>query len=58
VHSGVVEVKIGIPVLPEGLSNSELAKRVRDEIVGTFYGSRETNEEAVYRNSNPISREI
>jgi len=58
VHSGVVEVKIGIPVRPEGLSNSDLAKRVRDDIVAAFYGSSETNEEAVYRNSDPISREI
>ena len=58
VHSGVVNVKIGVPVRPEGLSNSEIAKRVRDEIVAAFYGSSETNEEAVYRNSDPISREI
>ena len=53
VHSGVVEVKIGIPVSPEGLSNSELAKRVRDEIVGTFYGSPETMSGA---NASPIGR--
>lgn len=36
IRGGSVEVIVGEPISPEGLSTSELASRVRDKIVATF----------------------
>jgi 1-acyl-sn-glycerol-3-phosphate acyltransferase len=53
VHGGSVEVIVGQPIPPAGMSTSELANRVRDEVVATFnYGK------TLDRNSYSLSREI
>jgi 1-acyl-sn-glycerol-3-phosphate acyltransferase len=53
VRSGVVEVIIGKPILPQEVSTNELANRVREEIVATFnYGK------TLDRNSYSLSREV
>ena len=38
VRVGIVEVKVSRPIPSEGLTNSELARQARDEILSTFYG--------------------
>jgi 1-acyl-sn-glycerol-3-phosphate acyltransferase len=53
VKSGNVDVIIGKPIVPDGESASELAKRVRDEIVLTF-----THGKTLDRNSYSIPREV
>src|SRR5262245_35701491 len=53
VRSGAVEVIVGEPISSEGVSTSELANRVREEIMTTFnYGK------TVDRNSYSLSREV
>ena len=53
VRSGPVEVIVGEPISSEGVSTSELANRVREEILMTFkYGK------TVDRNPYSLSREV
>jgi 1-acyl-sn-glycerol-3-phosphate acyltransferase len=54
VRGGPVEVIVGSPISPEGLSNAELANRVRDEIVTTF--SHTENEKTLDRRSYALPR--
>jgi 1-acyl-sn-glycerol-3-phosphate acyltransferase len=54
VRGGDVEVIIGKPISSEGVSPADLANRVREEIVGTFY----KHAKAVDRNSYSLSREV
>jgi 1-acyl-sn-glycerol-3-phosphate acyltransferase len=53
VKGGNVEVIIGKPISSEGESVSELAKRVREEIVLTFNHGKTLD-----RNTYPVSREV
>jgi len=51
VRGGSVEVNVGRPIASAGLSNAELAARVRKEIVATFYDSKTLD-----RNTYSVSR--
>jgi 1-acyl-sn-glycerol-3-phosphate acyltransferase len=42
VKGGTVNVTIGRPIAPDAISNSDLAKRVRDEILATFHNQERT----------------
>src|SRR6266568_3538095 len=53
VRGGDVEVTVGNPVASTGLSNTELANRVREEIVAAF-----NHEKTLDRNSYSLSRKI
>jgi len=53
VRGGTVEIVIGEPISSTGSSTSELADRVRNEVLGTFYYGK-----TVDRNSYSLSREI
>jgi 1-acyl-sn-glycerol-3-phosphate acyltransferase len=53
VRGGAVDVIIGKPIESAGLSNNELAARVRGEILSAFR-SRENHEETVDRNSYSV----
>jgi len=53
VRSGSVEVTVGNPIGSTGLSSSELANRVRDDIVAVF-----SDEKALDRHSYSLSRKI
>jgi 1-acyl-sn-glycerol-3-phosphate acyltransferase len=55
VRGGMVDVIVGRPISPEGLSHSELASRVRDEIVAAFESGK--NEKTPDRRSYALSRE-
>jgi len=53
IRSGAVEVIVGEPIPSQGVSTSELANRVREEILMTFnYGK------TLDRNSYSLSREV
>jgi 1-acyl-sn-glycerol-3-phosphate acyltransferase len=54
VRGGSVDVAVGRPIASQGLSTTELANRVRGEIVATF----KQNEKTVDRNSYSLSRKI
>jgi 1-acyl-sn-glycerol-3-phosphate acyltransferase len=51
-HGGTVEIMIGEAIPSGGVSATELASRVRDEVLATFYGK------TLDRNSYPVSRKI
>ena len=53
VRSGNVEVIIGRPISSQGVSTSELANRVRDDVVAMF-----KNGKTLDRNSYSLSREV
>ena len=53
VRGGSVEVIIGRPIASDGLSNTELANRVREVILATF-----NHEKTLDRNSYPVSRKV
>jgi len=53
VRGGDVEVTVGNPIASTGLSNTELANRVREEIVAAF-----NHEKTLDRNSYSLSRKI
>jgi len=53
VRGGAVEVIVGRPVSPQGLSSNELAARVHEEILTTF-----KNGKTLDRNSYSLSREV
>jgi 1-acyl-sn-glycerol-3-phosphate acyltransferase len=53
VRHGSVEVVVGQPISSNGISTTELANRVRQEIMATFY-----HEETLDRNSYSISRKV
>src|SRR5262249_49396519 len=52
VRGGTVEVKIGQPIQAEEVSNSDLARAVRDEIVALFQGR--THEKTVDRHTSAL----
>ena len=52
-RGGTVDIVIGQPISPVGMSMSELANRVRDEVVAKF-----NNGKTVDRNSYSLSRKI
>jgi len=54
VRGGVVQVTIGPPIRPDGLSQTELADRVREEITAAFRGA-ERYEKTMDRHSHAIS---
>jgi 1-acyl-sn-glycerol-3-phosphate acyltransferase len=51
VRGGLVEVVLGVPIASEGLTGTELANRVREQIVATF-----NHEKTMDRNSYSLSR--
>jgi 1-acyl-sn-glycerol-3-phosphate acyltransferase len=53
VHGGSVEVVVGKPIPSEGLSNNDLANRVREEVVAAFNHGKTLD-----RNSYSLSRKI
>jgi len=55
VRGGTVDVIIGKPIAPEGVSAAELANRVREEILATFTNS---HAKTVDRNTYSLSREV
>jgi 1-acyl-sn-glycerol-3-phosphate acyltransferase len=55
VRGGPVDVTVGKPMASSGLSNSELAERVRNEILSTFR-LLESHEKTVDRYSHAVSR--
>jgi 1-acyl-sn-glycerol-3-phosphate acyltransferase len=54
VRGGVVEVTVGKPIASHGLSATELANRVREEIVANF----NNHEKTVDRNTYSLSRKV
>ena len=53
VHGGSVDIVIGQPIPPEGVSTAELANRVREEVLTTFNHGKTLD-----RNSHSLSRKI